>query len=231
MRAMEILPAIEMEAPAHTPVNASIIWLHGLGADGNDFAALVPALKLAEGYGIRFVFPHAPSIPVSINNGFVMPAWYDIRDGDLSTRHDEAGIRQSAVQIEALIAREHDRGVPSERIVLAGFSQGGAIAYHVALRYPETFAGIVALSTYLLLEWTLDAERSDANAKTPILAAHGSLDPMVVPARGEAARDWLIGAGYDVEWHNYPMQHEVCMEEVTVIGQFLRRVLAWRTSS
>ena len=204
---------------------ATVLWMHGLGADGSDFLSVVPHLGLDD-VPIRFVFPNAPSMPVTINNGFVMPAWYDIRDGDLATRHDEAGIRKSAAQIEALIEREHERGIPSERIVMAGFSQGGAIAYHVGLRYPERFAGIVALSTYLVLEGTLESERSPANANTPILAVHGSMDPMVVLGRGEAARDQLASAGYRVEWHTYPMQHEVCLEEIVLIGQFLRRVLA-----
>lgn len=219
----DLLPCVEQATGSGDPSSA-VIWMHGLGADGRDFLSIVPHLGLDD-VSIRFVFPNAPSIPVTINGGFVMPAWYDIRDGDLSVRHDAEGIRRSATQIEALIDREHQRGVPSERIVLAGFSQGGAMAYHVGLRYPERLAGIVALSTYLVLEETLAAERNAANADTPILAVHGTMDPMVTLARGEAARDWLTGASHPVEWHTYPMQHEVCLEEVRVIGQFLRRAL------
>ncbi|MCR9248742.1 MAG: alpha/beta hydrolase [bacterium] len=219
----DLLPCFEQTTGSGDPASA-VIWMHGLGADGRDFLSIVPHLGL-DNVPIRFVFPNAPSIPVTINRGFVMPAWYDIRDGDLAVRHDAEGIRRSATQIEALIDREHRRGVPSKRIVLAGFSQGGAMAYHVGLRYPERLAGIVALSTYLVLEETLAGERSAANAATPILAVHGSMDPMVTLTRGESARDWLTGASYPVEWHTYPMQHEMCLEEVEVIGQFLRRAL------
>ena len=203
----------------------SVIWLHGLGADGNDFVPVLPYLNLSE-LAIRFVFPHAPSIPVTINGGIVMPAWYDIRGGDLSMRHDEDGIRLSARQVETLVAREKRRGIPAERIVLAGFSQGGAIALHVGLRYPERLAGVIALSTYLVLEQTLDTERSSANSGTPIFQVHGSMDPVVDVRRGEVCRDQLVAAGYGLEWSTYPMQHEVCREELVAVGGFLRRVLS-----
>ena len=208
----------------------SVIWLHGLGADGNDFVPVLPYLNLNE-FVTRFVFPNAPSIPVTINGGVVMPAWYDIRAGDLSTRHDENGIRLSAQQIEGLVAREKERGIPAERIVLAGFSQGGAIALHVALRHAERLAGVIALSTYLVLEQTLDEERSAANSGTPIFQVHGSLDPVVEVQRGEACRDQLVAAGYKLEWSTYPMQHEVCLEELVAVGGFLRRVLSLDPSS
>jgi len=203
----------------------SVIWLHGLGADGNDFIPVLPYLNL-NGLATRFVFPNAPAIPVTINSGMVMPAWYDIRAGDLSTRHDQDGIRLSARQIEGLLAREKERGIPAERIVLAGFSQGGAIALHVGLRHAEQLAGVIALSTYLVLEHTLDEERSAANTGTPIFQVHGSLDPVVEVQRGEACRDQLAAAGYTLEWSTYPMRHEVCMEELVAVGGFLRRVLS-----
>jgi phospholipase/carboxylesterase len=202
-----------------------VVWLHGLGADGFDFVPILPQLGVDE-LPIRFVFPHAPSIPVTINSGYVMPAWYDIRDADLANRHDEDGIRLTHGQITALLARENERGVPSERIALAGFSQGGAIALHTGQRHPERLAGIVALSAYLVLEETLAVERHEANVSTPIFAAHGTQDPMVELPRGEAAKARLLELGHPLEWHTYPMQHQVCTEEITAIGTFLRRVFA-----
>jgi phospholipase/carboxylesterase len=220
----KLLDCVEM-AP-RSPVRSAVIWLHGLGADGHDFAPIVPELGLPADLGVRFVLPHAESIPVGINGGMVMPAWYDITAGDLARRHDEVGMRRSAAQVGDLIARERQRGVPSERIVLAGFSQGGAVALFAGLRHAERLAGIVALSTYLVGEGSLDAERSAANQGVPILQVHGSHDGVVVPARGEAARDALQRRGYAVDFHSYPMQHEVCREEIDVIAAFLRRVLA-----
>ncbi len=217
-----LLPAVEVVTAE--PVTASVIWLHGLGADGHDFEPLVPCLGL-EPRGVRFVFPHAPSIPVSINAGSVMPAWYDIHDGDLSRRHDEAGIRQSHLRIEALLAREVARGIPAHRIVLAGFSQGGAMALFTGLRHAERLAGILALSCYLVLEETLAEECSPANQDVPIFQAHGLADPMVAIARGLAARADLTARGYSVEWHEYPMQHEVCPEQIAQVSVWLRRVL------
>jgi len=216
----DVLPAVELEPTG--PARRSVIWLHGLGADGHDFPPIVPELGLEAQLAIRWIFPHAPAIPVTINGGMVMPAWYDIRSLDFHRRHDEQGIRLSAARLEQLIERENERGVPSERIFLAGFSQGGAIALHTALRHPRRLAGVVALSTYLVLAERLAAERSAANREIPIFQAHGSLDPMVAPERGSAARDELRALGYEVEWHEYPMGHQVCLEEIQQLGQWLR---------
>ena len=199
----------------------SVIWLHGLGADGWDFVPIVRELPLPEGLQLRFIFPHAPERPVTINNGFVMRAWYDIAQQDIARVPDERGIRESQAEIERLIAREHDRGVPSERIVVAGFSQGGAIALQAGLRHKETLGGIVALSTYLALEDSLDAEASPANKATPIFMAHGTQDPIVPLDLAEASRRKLQLRGYNVEWHTWPMPHAVCAEEVEALGQFL----------
>ena len=219
----KLLPRIEIES-APQPTTA-VIWLHGLGADGNDFAGLVPELDLSACPPIRFVFPHAPSMPVTINGGYVMPAWYDIRGTDLVSRQDDAGIRQSASAIEALIEFEASRGIPYENIVLAGFSQGCAMALHTGLRFKHRLAGIMALSGYLPLAGTFAAERNPANASTPIFMAHGSMDPVVVPARGESSRDLLSSLGYPVQWHTYPMQHSVHPREIADIAVFLARVL------
>lgn len=221
-----LLPRIEIESAPHP--TAAVIWLHGLGADGNDFAALVPELDLTTCPPIRFVFPHAPSMPVSLNGGYVMPAWYDIFGADLVSRQDAAGIQKSARAIAALIDQEVARGIAPEHIVLAGFSQGCAMALHTGLRYPKRLAGILALSGYLPLADTLSAERTDANAHTPVFMAHGSMDPVVVPARGEASRDLLAGLGYPVQWHSYPMQHSVHPREVADISVFLANVLKQR---
>ena len=223
----KLLPRIEIEsAPQPT---AAVIWLHGLGADGNDFAGLVPELDLSACPPIRFVFPHAPSLPVTINGGYVMPAWYDIRGSDLVSRQDDAGIRHSASAIEALIEHEASRGIPYENIVLAGFSQGCAMALHTGLRFGHRLAGIMALSGYLPLADTFATERHPANAKTPIFMAHGSMDPVVVPARGETSRDLLNSLGHTVQWHSYPMQHSVHPLEIADIAVFLARVLGQDT--
>ncbi|MFZ2123166.1 MAG: dienelactone hydrolase family protein [Rhodoferax sp.] len=219
-----LLPHIQIET-APQP-GAAIIWLHGLGADGHDFAGLVPELDLSGCPAIRFIFPHAPSIPVTLNGGYVMPAWYDILGADLIDRQDTAGIRASEQAITALIEREMARGIPASRIVLAGFSQGCAMALHTGLRFPQTLAGIVALSGYLPLAAQFAAERSAANAHTPIFMAHGKQDPVVVPARGEASRDLLTRLGYPVQWHSYPMPHSLHPREVVDIGVFLGQVLA-----
>jgi phospholipase/carboxylesterase len=219
-----LLDAVELEPASRA--RASVIWLHGLGADGHDFVPVVPALGLDERLGVRFVFPHAPRIPVSINNGFVMPAWYDIGDIDLEKRHDQVGVRRSAAAVTRLVEREHERGVPAERIVLAGFSQGGAIALFTGLRHPEKLAGIIGLSTYAVLNDSLAAEASPANKGTPILMCHGTQDAMVSLWRGRKSAEELRAAGYEVEWHEYPMEHQVVLEEIEVVGQFLGRVLA-----
>jgi phospholipase/carboxylesterase len=214
------LDTVEVGAPADQ-ATFTIIWLHGLGADGHDFVPIVPHLGL-DGTGVRLVFPHAPSIPVTINGGHVMPAWYDIRDGDLAQRNDEDGILRSCRQISDLIADERARGRPSERILLAGFSQGGAIALHLALRHPESLAGVLALSTYLVRAEALTDERAAANDGLAIFGAHGRLDPVVPYAHGLAAHERLVELGYAAEWHAYAMQHEVCTEEIQHIGSWLR---------
>ena len=215
------LDAIEIET-ARNPA-ASIIWLHGLGADGNDFAPIVPALKLP-GAAIRFVFPHAPVQPVTINGGMRMRAWYDITDGAIR-REDESGVRASQTLIEALIAREKERGTAANRLVLAGFSHGGAIALQTGLRHSERVAGIMALSTYLPIADKFAAEASEANRDAPIFMAHGSHDPIIPLARAEQSRGLLQSLGYNVEWREYPMQHSVCPEEVSDIGAWLGKVL------
>jgi phospholipase/carboxylesterase len=214
-----LLSCVEIE-PAK-PARWSVVWLHGLGADGNDFPPIIPYLEIPSTTHVRFVFPNAPRIPVSINGGMVMPAWYDIRDADLRHRHDEAGIKRSAEHVRALIARENERGVACRNIVLAGFSQGGAIATYVALRHPQPLAGLIALSTYLVGGDTLAAEVSSANRAIEAFAAHGKLDPLVRYERGTALRDALIETGCQVEWHEYAMQHEVCMEEIADLGRWL----------
>lgn len=219
-----LLPHIQVET-APNP-GAAVIWLHGLGADGHDFVGLVPELDLSACPAIRFIFPHAPAIPVTVNGGYVMPAWYDIFGADLIDRQDAAGIRASAQAIAALIEREMARGIPAHRIVLAGFSQGCAMALHTGLRFPRALAGIMALSGYLPLAEQFAAERSAANTHTPIFMAHGSQDPVVVPARGEASRDLLVKMGYPVQWHSYPMPHSLHPREVADISVFLGQVLA-----
>ncbi|WHZ12349.1 MAG: putative carboxylesterase [Burkholderiaceae bacterium] len=219
----DLLPRIETETAANP--RAAVIWLHGLGADGNDFAPIVPELDLHGCPPIRFVFPHAPSMPVTINGGYVMPAWYDITGPSLGQRQDEASIRRSARSVEALIAHEVARGIAPGAIVLAGFSQGCAIALHTGLRHNERLAGIMALSGYLPLAETLAAERSAANAATPIFMAHGLSDPVVPIAASEGSRDALRALGYAVQWHSYPMPHSVHPRELADIGDFLREVL------
>ncbi|MEI7035278.1 alpha/beta hydrolase [Fulvimonas yonginensis] len=216
---MHPLPTVERDtgpAPRH-----SVIWLHGLGADGNDFAPIVPELVDPGWPPLRFVFPHAPVQPVSINGGMPMRAWYDIHGFDVRAPQDEAGIRRSIQAVEALIAREHERGVPGERIVLAGFSQGGAVALAAGLRHAQPLAGIVALSTYLPIAATLASERSAANAQVPLFWGHGSADPVVVLQRGLDSRLWLEELGYAVDWHTYPMAHAVCAEEIADLRQWL----------
>jgi phospholipase/carboxylesterase len=219
-----VLSAVEIEPPGEA--RSAVIWLHGLGADGHDFEPVVPLLDLDPALGVRFVFPHAPAIPVTLNFGMVMPAWYDIADLGGPKDHDEAGIRASAARVLDLVARERARGIRPERLVLAGFSQGGAIALHTALRHPEPLAGILALSTYLVLEPSLEEERHAANTDVPIFQAHGVHDPMVPLPRGEAARDRLRELGYGVAWETYPMGHEVCVEEIQAIGRWLGERLA-----
>ena len=218
----QVLDAIELETGASP--DAAVIWLHGLGADGSDFEPIVPELRLPKNLRIRFVFPNAPAIPVTINNGMRMPAWYDIVQLG-GGAEDEAGIRASQAQVEALIAREKQRGVPASRIVLAGFSQGGAIVLQTGLRLQERIAGIMALTTYLPLAGKLAAERSAANATVPIFMAHGRQDPMIPIARAQASREALEKQGYKVEWREYAMPHSVCGEEIADMAAFLVRIL------
>jgi phospholipase/carboxylesterase len=204
---------------------AAVIWLHGLGADGHDFEPIVPELVRPGERALRFIFPHAPVRPVTLNGGFVMRAWYDIIALDRRGPEDEPGIRASQATIDALIQRENARGIASERIVLAGFSQGGAMALFAGASYPHRLAGIMGLSCYLLLAGRWAAERAVANAATPIFLAHGREDPVVLPALGEEARRALVAEGYAVEWHAYSMPHSVCPQEVADIATWLRRVL------
>jgi len=215
--------AVEVETGAN-PTGA-VIWLHGLGADGHDFEPIVPELVRAGERALRFVFPHAPIRPVTLNGGFAMRAWYDIVSLERRGPEDEAGIRASQATVEALIRRENARGIATSRIVLAGFSQGGSVALFAGTRYAEKLAGIMGLSCYLLLAGQLAAERSSANQATPIFLAHGLEDPIVAPLLGEQARTALAAAGYSVEWHSYPMPHSVCPQEVADIAQWLRRLL------
>lgn len=217
------LECIELETATHP--DAAVIWLHGLGADGNDFAPIVPQLVRRGERAWRFVFPHAPVRPVTINNGMRMRAWYDIAGFDRTAAEDEAGFRDSDRAVRELIARENARGVASHRIVLAGFSQGGAVSLYTAPRYPERLAGVMALSTYLPLGARLGAERLHANDATPIFMAHGLADPVLPFAMGQDSRALLTGLGFPVEWHQYPMAHSVCPEEVADIRTFLLRVL------
>ena len=224
---MSQLEAIEIETTASP--GASIIWMHGLGADGHDFVDIVPELRLPARPGVRFVFPHAPMRPVTINGGYVMRAWYDIRDDGGVRREDPAGVRASQRAIEALIRREKERGVPAASIVIAGFSQGGAMALHTSLRHGERLAGVMALSCSLPLADTLSAEAAPVNRDVPIFMAHGTHDPMIPMARALRARETLSGLGYRVEWHEYPMPHSVCAEEVRDISTWLGGVLGGRS--
>jgi phospholipase/carboxylesterase len=224
----DLLRCVELGATEDADV--SVIWLHGLGADGHDFVPIVPELHLDPALRVRFVFPHAPAIPVTINGGMVMPAWYDIAELDLKRRHDDAGILASAQHVEALLSRELERGVAPERTLLVGFSQGGAMALHVGQRHDRTLAGIVALSAYMVRGDTLEAEAHDANARTPVFMGHGSRDPMVPVARGRAAKDQLVGLGREVSWHEYGMQHEVCLEEIRDLSSWMAARWASSTS-
>ena len=220
----DLLESIEIET-APNP-DAAVVWMHGLGADGHDFEPIVPELRLPATTRIRFVFPHAPLRPVTINQGHVMRAWYDVRALAGVRREDEAGVRQSARQIEALLARERQRGIAPRRIVIAGFSQGGAMALHVGLRYADRLAGILALSCYLPLSNTLPTEASPANRDVPIFWAHGLHDPMIPQAMAEQGREQLAELGYQIDWHQYPIPHSVSAEEIADVARWLERVLA-----
>ena len=208
-------------APA-TRASGSVIWLHGLGADGHDFVPIVPELKLPTMPGLRFVFPHAPVRPVTLNMGMRMRAWYDIKTLTAEGRADEPGIRESVAVVGTLIAAERALGIASERIVIAGFSQGGALALNAALRHPEPLAGILALSAYLPLQALLANELAEANRQTPILMCHGQFDPVLPLALGVMACNWLRSSGFKVEWKEYLMQHQVCQPEIHDIAAWLR---------
>ena len=218
----ETLPAIEIETkpkPSH-----AVIWLHGLGADGNDFVPVVKELKLPP-LGIRFVFPHAPMRPVTINGGFVMRAWYDIAYQELAFKEDERGLRESQKLIEELIMRENTRGIPSSRIVLAGFSQGGVLTLQTGLRQSKPLAGLMALSSYVPMSPMIEVERNAASNSVPVFMGHGITDNIVPLALGKMSRDTLTKLGYKVDWHQYTMPHSVCAEELADIRVWLKRVL------
>jgi phospholipase/carboxylesterase len=221
---IELLENIEIETAPNA--QAAIIWLHGLGADGNDFVPLVRELDLKGLPAIRFVFPHAKTIPVTINGGYVMRAWYDITGAELVRREDETGLRDSQRDVEALIAREKARGIPASRIVLAGFSQGCAMTLQTGLRHPEKLAGMLCLSGYLPLAPQVAHERTEQSLDTPIFMAHGRQDGVVPFGRAEQSRDALAAMGYQVEWHEYMMQHTLCLQEVEDISTWLKKVLA-----
>jgi len=220
----ELLQCVEVQT-SPSP-GATVILLHGLGADGYDFVPVVREFETHGAPAARYVFPHAPAMPVTINGGYVMRAWYDILGADLVRREDEQGIRASQAMVEALIEREVERGVARSRIVLAGFSQGGAITLHTGLRQPQPLAGLIALSCYLPLADAFAREASAASKGVPLFLAHGTQDPVVPLARGIASRDALQAAGYAVEWHDYPMPHSVSAEEIRDIAAFMQRVLA-----
>lgn len=217
------LDTIEIESASNPTV--AVIWLHGLGADGNDFVPIVNEIDLSGLPGIRFVFPHAPTMPVTINGGYIMRAWYDILTTDIARREDENGLRASQKKVEELIEREIARGIPSERIIIAGFSQGCAMTLQTGLRFPKKLAGLLCLSGYVPLRDNLVAERHPANQDTPIFLVHGTADPVILIDRAVQSRDLLQTLDYPLEWHEYMMQHSVCQEEIDDIGNWLRKVL------
>ncbi|HEX4885936.1 MAG TPA: alpha/beta fold hydrolase [Casimicrobiaceae bacterium] len=218
-----LLPAVEIET-GDAP-DAAVIFLHGLGDDGHGWSDVVPALRLPAGVRVRFLFPHAPDLPVTINGGFEMPAWYDLFDADFDNRADLAGVRASRERIEHLIERERARGIAARRIVLGGFSQGGATALYTALRHEERLAGVAALSAYLIDPAGTVVEAAPANRDLPVFMAHGTQDDIVQLAWGQASRRALEAAGWNVEWHEYPIAHGAAIEEIEALGRFLRRVL------
>lgn len=216
--------AIEVETGPNP--GASVIWMHGLGADGHDFEPIVPEMDLPERPAIRFVFPHAPMRPVTVNNGMLMRAWYDVSLAGGKRQEDEPGVRASEKSIAALIEREGQRGIPPARVFLFGFSQGGAMALHTGLRYPEALGGIAALSCFLPLADRVGTEASPANRAIPIFMAHGAHDPMISLARGSEAKDRLVALGYRVDWREYMMPHSVCAEEIADLSAWLSGLLA-----
>lgn len=217
-----LLPCIDIEPDS--PASATVILLHGLGADGNDFVPMVRELQLPAEMAVRFIFPNAPAIPVTINSGYVMPAWYDITEISIDRKIDAAQLIASAESIRLLVDRETDRGIPSQRIVLAGFSQGGAVAYQTALTYMQPLAGLLCMSSYFATRQTITP--NSANRNLPIFICHGTRDPMVPERMGQQAREDLTARGYQVEYSSYPMEHAVCADEVADISRWLQRVLA-----
>jgi phospholipase/carboxylesterase len=218
-----LLETIEVETGAKP--SATVIWMHGLGADGHDFEPIVPELRLPSSLPVRFIFPHAPVRAVTLNQGMAMRAWYDILELG-GVREDGEGLRASQSAVEALIAQEASRGIAAERIVLAGFSQGGAITFQAGLRHPHRLAGLMALSTYLPLAGTVEDERHEANRDVPIFMAHGTQDPMIAIGRAQQSRKMLEALGYRIEWHEYPMPHSVCPQEIGDISRWLVKVLS-----
>ena len=218
---MQLLPAIEKETgPAP---DSTVIWLHGLGADGNDFAPIIPELRLPPEMKVRFIFPHAPAIPVTVNGGYIMPAWYDIFEMDIDRKIDTEGLLRSVKEINKFVRRELDRGISSKRIVVAGFSQGGAVAYHLVMSHNEALGGLLAMSTYFA---TFDSvEYNDANKEIPIKIMHGEYDPVVPETLGRKATTLLVKKGYTVSYQNYPMEHNVCPEQIGDISSWLQAVL------
>jgi phospholipase/carboxylesterase len=219
----ELLEAITIETGADP--DASVIWMHGLGDDGKGWSEVVPALNLPQSLAVRFIFPHAPVIAVTINNGMRMRAWYDIRQANLSERADLEGVLTSQAHVDALIAREVSRGIAARRVILAGFSQGGAIALYAGVRYAERLGGVIGLSTYLVGFDRVAVEALAANRDVPIFMAHGTLDGVVQLAWAERSRDALRAAGWDVEWHTYPIEHSAVIDEIVAAGKFIQKVL------
>jgi len=228
MKYLQDATDLEITLTPQAPPVATVLLLHGLGADGSDFVPIVGELGLPDTLPVRFVFPHAPLRPVTLNNGYVMRAWYDIKSFTPAGRADVAGTTESAQRIAACIERERERGVPSTRVVLSGFSQGGAVALFAGLRYPERLAGILAMSCYLPFPERLAAEKAAANADVPILLCHGRRDPVVPISMGTEARDELLAHGYAPEWRDYPMEHSVCMEEIADVSRWLQARLVAR---
>jgi phospholipase/carboxylesterase len=218
---MSLLPAIEIET--RPDPDSTVIWLHGLGADGNDFAPIVPALRLPADLGIRFIFPHAPSIPVTVNGGFVMPAWYDIFEMDIDRKIDVEGLMESAKAVTAFIDQEIKRGIDSRRIIIAGFSQGGAVAYQVVLSHEKPLGGLLAMSTYFASSDNI--QLLDINKNIPIKIQHGEQDPVVPESLGKKATTLLIKLGYSVSYQSYPMEHAVCPEQIADISDWLQTTL------
>jgi phospholipase/carboxylesterase len=219
------IPATIDLNPSGAKTDASVIWLHGLGADGNDFVPIAERFNLQGEYNVRFVFPHAPIRPITVNGGMRMRGWYDIEGLDLSQKEDSVGIKESAKLLGLLIEREESLGIQSNRIVIAGFSQGGAIALYTGLRFQRPLAGIIALSTYLPLPETLNGERHVANQNAQVFMAHGMFDPIIPLMLGQLSKEQIQGLGYSLEWHSYPMAHSVIPEQIQDIGEFLRKVL------